>query len=108
MRKLKIGRQTAHKWWHGLTSPDKLRASDLYKIADGLNVSARWLLTGNGPMTPRQALDPDQHRVVEIYNSFKDENKGWRDDWVSEGVRRLERLNLKPSLSNPFPVSQTQ
>lgn len=106
MRRLKINRQTAHKWWHGQSSPEKMRAVDIFRIADGLKVSARWLLDGGGQMLPGKRLTPDEHQVIEIFNSFKPENQGWRDDWVSEGVRRLERLNLSPTLSNPFPVPQ--
>lgn len=108
MRKLKVSRQVANKWWNGQTATDMIRAVDLFKIADGLRVSIRWLLTGKGSMLPGLRMTPEQHRALEIFNSFTEEHKGWRDDWLTEGVRRLERLNLKPSISNPYPVQSRQ
>lgn len=105
MRALKINRQTAHKWWHGMTDPENMRASDGFRIADGLNISMRWLLKG-GPegMAQRPQITTDQFRVLEIYDQFGEDHAQWRDDWVSDGVRRLELLGRRTQI----PATETQ
>lgn len=108
MRRLKISRQLAHKYWHGLTGRDTIRAADLYHIAKTLNASQSWLLTGVGQMFPGRRLTAEQLRVIEIYDAFPKEHEKWRDGWVSDGVTVLERLGLKPSKHLPYPIPKAQ
>lgn len=100
-RRLLVSPQTAHKWWMGDTP--HISAADLLKIADSLNVSGRWLLTGKGSPVKRDAITPDEIRVLDIYRNLPAE---WRDDWVSQGVKIVERLGTTPSKANPFPKAK--
>ena len=96
--RLKVGRQIGHKWWKGNTP--NLRAADLFRIADALQVSPRWLLAGDAPMTRGKPPTPDEQRALDLYRALPE---GWREDWISDGNRTLERLNVAPSVANPFP-----
>jgi transcriptional regulator with XRE-family HTH domain len=96
-KRLKVNKQTASKWINGQTTV--LSADDLYRIADGLHVAARWLWKGEGPMLQRPTLTQDQERVLGVYKSLP---AAWRDDWVSQGVKTLERLTLPPTADNPY------
>lgn len=46
-----VSRGTVHGWFDG--RPTNLRPRTLFAVADALNVEARWLATGEGPMTKR-------------------------------------------------------
>ena len=99
---MKVGRQTGHNWWTGNTR--HLKAADLFAISDRLGISARWLLTGEPPMIRGQRTPtPDEQRVLDLFRALPE---AWREDWVSQGNRILERLDLKPTPSNPYPSRQ--
>ena len=100
--RVKVSRQTGHKWWSGSTK--NLRAIDLFDIADRLGVSARWLLTGELPMIRGQRTPtPDEQRALDLFRALPE---AWREDWVSQGARTLERLDLKPTASHPYRAKQ--
>jgi transcriptional regulator with XRE-family HTH domain len=98
---LKVGRQIGHKWWKGNTP--NIRAADLFLIADALQVSPRWLLTGEPPMTGGKPPTKEEQRALDLYRALPE---AWREDWISDGNRTLERLNIAPSVANPFPRSR--
>lgn len=97
---MKVGRQTGHNWWSGGTSHP--RAGDLFYMAEKLGVSARWLALGEEPMLRGiRGVSPDEQRALDLYKALPE---AWREDWLSDGTRVLERLNIKPSAANPYPV----
>ena len=96
--KLGVNKQTASKWINGETRI--LSAVDLFKIADGLKVRPRWLLTGDGPMDNIQRPSAEEQQALEVYRTLPPH---WREDWVADGRRTLEKLTLPPSAANPYP-----
>jgi len=97
-RKLKISAQLAHKYWRGDTTNPA--AKDLFRLADALEVGARWLLLNEGGPTQREKLTPDESKCLVIFRQLGD---GWRDDWLEQGQRILDRTKAEPSAANPFP-----
>jgi len=95
--RLKVNKQTASKWINGRTTI--LSADDLYRIADGLNVAARWLWKDEGPMMRRQVLTDAELRVLGVYRTLPEK---WREDWITDGVKTLEKLDLPATVDNPY------
>lgn len=74
----------------------------LFDLADALDVSAEWLLTGKGEMGRARSLSSDQLRALNIFDLFQ--NQESRDLWLSNGEKLLSvQLALFSSNSNPFP-----
>jgi transcriptional regulator with XRE-family HTH domain len=73
----------------------------LFKMADALGVSARWLLTKEGAMAKIESLTPDQARVLQTFSQLADE--GTRDFWIAQGEELQRRQpSLVPSVADPF------
>jgi transcriptional regulator with XRE-family HTH domain len=110
-RRMKVNRQTVHRWLDG--QGDKLTPEMLFKLADALNVNARWIAFGP-PETPVKpmVLDPDSAEVVEIKEALdKSGNPEAKDQWLSQG-RTLVKILAPTSRANPFssrenPTKQT-
>lgn len=104
-RALKENPQTAYKWWAGQTV--NISASDLFHMADRLDVNARWLMGLSETMTKGRNLEPDEDAVLAIYRSLKAlPQQGWVDDWLTDGNKLVERLSPAPSQSTPFSKKQ--
>ena len=106
MKKLKISRSLANKYWNGQIYASKIRAADLYRIADKLGCSFSWLLTGSGSPTKGRRLGPEEHRVLNILDAFPREHYQWRDAWIKNGEDTLTNLGIKPSTLYPYPVTK--
>lgn len=105
-RRLNVSKQTAQKWWHGLTRADTIRGVDVHNISTVLNVSMFWLMFGGDFSSKRRQLNDAEHYALELCAAFPDEHSKWRDDWLSDGVRRLELLGLRPP-KKPHPPPAT-
>lgn len=59
----------------------------LFQVADALDVSARWLLTGDGLPGRGRPLATDQHRTLDLYSALPPH---WRTHWLDHGeaIRR--------------------
>lgn len=98
-RRMKVNRQTVHTWVRGKRA--KLTPEMLFKLADALNVNAKWLALGppNMPSKPKH-LAPDDNELIEIARALDDAT---RDQWLSSG-RTMVRLTARASTANPFPA----
>jgi transcriptional regulator with XRE-family HTH domain len=104
-RKLDVSPQTAYKWWAGRT--ENLRAADVLRISDKLDVGFRWLLGERGEMQKGFRLSTEEQRALEVYRALSRAGNGWADHWISQGNDILKRLPaIPPSLSHPFPVNK--
>lgn len=98
-RKMKINRQTVHKWMTGRS--DKLTPDMLFKLADALEVNARWLALGApySPLKMRQ-IDPETAELVALRENLPPQ---LRDAFLSHG-RELLKLSDTATRANPFPA----
>ena len=73
----------------------------LFEIADALDTSPGWLLTGKGAMGRADALTPDQQRVLNVFALLT--SPEIRDKWIADGesLRELQQ-SLLPSAADPF------
>lgn len=104
-RELQMNPQTTEKWVNGKTK--NLRSPDLFKLADALQVSPRWLIGLDANMAPGRKLDPDRLRALDLYDELEriDRESGttWLSDWISSGWHTVEQLKRIPSAAVPFP-----
>lgn len=78
----------------------------LFDLADQLNISARWLLLGDGPPGKGQQLTPEDQRVLNLSALLSD---GQRDLWLSQGEEIRKRAPaLVASVADPFPAHPVQ
>jgi transcriptional regulator with XRE-family HTH domain len=103
-RKLEVSPQTAYKWWAGRT--ENLRAADVLRISDKLDVGFRWLLGERQEMAKGFRLSSDEQRALEVYRALARSGNGWADHWISQGNDILKRLPAHPSPSQPFPAGK--
>jgi transcriptional regulator with XRE-family HTH domain len=66
-RMVGVTRSAVTHWVNG-TSPN-IRPEHLFRIADALNIEARWLATGEGPRA-RQRLSLQQTRLLDAYHQL--------------------------------------
>lgn len=59
-----VTRQAVGKWVHGSGYPGSI---ELFKAADALGVSARWLLLGTGKMAPPVHLDDQARYALDLF-----------------------------------------
>lgn len=73
----------------------------LLQLADAMNVSARWLLTGEGEVSRPYELNPEQLRCLNVLARMPMEQM--RDRWISIG-EDLANIQppLFPSAADPF------
>lgn len=103
-KRLKVNKQTASKWINGQTK--NLSANDLFKIALGLQVAARWLWRGEGPMLLRSSVGEEEERCMAIFHALP---PAWRDDWLHDGRRMIKRLEAtQATIDNPFPKASVK
>lgn len=73
----------------------------LLRLADVMDVSARWLLTGAGAVTRPQSIDTEQLRCLNVLARLTLEEA--RDSWISYGERLASiQPPLYPSPADPF------
>lgn len=98
-KKMKVNRQTVHRWISG--EGDKLTPEMLFRLADALTVNPRWLALGP-PHSPVPPSIPtvDEAEVLDVHRRLPDAAK---DTWLSSG-RDLVKILTPASPGNPFPV----
>ena len=99
-RRMKVGRQTVHRWLSGAS--DKITPQLLFTLSDALNVNAKWLALGEPPMWKPTALQIDEKELVDLYRAL---DPSVRDDWVSRGRELVIRTTPKSPI-NPFPTKR--
>jgi transcriptional regulator with XRE-family HTH domain len=102
-RFLKLNPQTTHKWLRGDTA--KISAVDAFYVADRLDVGVRWLLGLTDNPVRREVLDPEEQRVLELYDRLRKADKEWAADWISDGHRLLRKI--EPAAPPPARVLKT-
>lgn len=99
-RKLRLNRQTVHKWMTG--EAIKLEPENLFKLADALEVNPRWLATREGEPQPPRTVPIDDQRVLDLYKALP---PAVRDSWVKSGDALLTATG-EPSKSQPFKAGR--
>src|SRR5690348_5647821 len=95
-RKLRLPPQTVSSWLTG--EREALTPKLLFKVADALNVSPRWLALGPPTsLTPPRTLTPQEEEVLQIKQALEGEV---RDQWISSG-RTMVRHTARRSAANP-------
>jgi transcriptional regulator with XRE-family HTH domain len=105
-RKLDVSPQTAYKWWSGQT--ENLRAADVLRMSDKLDVGFRWLLGERNEMQKGFRLSADEQRALEVYRALDRAGNGWADHWIGQGNDILKRLPAaQPTAAHPYPSKKT-
>ena len=97
---VEVNRQTAHNWFR--PQSHSIDCIFLFKIADILGVSARWLATGQKPIKRQEILKPEYEQPIGVWNALAEDEP--RQTWLRNGQDLLTLLH-KTSRSNPFAVS---
>lgn len=79
-RRIGLPRQTVHRWINGDTR--NMTHENLYKVADALQVRARWLALGDTTTTSIDLADGDVVGLVKTYESMP---QAARDQWLAIG-----------------------
>lgn len=67
-RRLGVSHQTVRRWlYEPLT---RIEANTLFRIADALNLSARWIVSGDGSPTARIPLTPTTALLIDMHNAL--------------------------------------
>ena len=73
----------------------------LFEIADALDASPGWLLTGKGAMGRTDALTPDQQRVLNVFSLLASQLV--RDKWMQDGESLIQlQHSLMGTAADPF------
>lgn len=92
-------RQVLYNYLNGKNS--SIDALLLNEIARKLEVSAGWLLTGQGTMSRPVALSPDQMQVLDLLERMPSD--GVRELWINNGEQLIRsQLALFATRSDPF------
>lgn len=73
-RALDVNRQTIQQLAAGFNANPS--AGRIFRIADTLNVSARWLAMGEGDMRNETELRPGEKDLLDVYRRLKPEQQG--------------------------------
>lgn len=79
-RHVGLPRQTVHRWINGDTK--NMTHENLYKVADALQVRARWLAVGDTAPTPIDLGDGD---VVGLIGTYEAMPTAAREQWLAIG-----------------------
>jgi transcriptional regulator with XRE-family HTH domain len=99
-RRMGLGRQTISKWLNDEIKDIGL--DNLYKLADTLNCSARWLATRTGTPYRATRMTVEEKEAIDLYRTLAEPV---RDSWISSG-RALLKASTAPSPSQPFKLKQ--
>jgi len=79
-RRIGLPRQTVHRWINGDTK--NMTHENLYKVADALQVRARWLAVGD---TAPEQIDLGEGDVVGLIRTYESMSPAAREQWLAIG-----------------------
>jgi len=103
-RRLDLPRQTVHRWLGG--NIKNLTYENLFRLADLLNVSARWLAIGD--VDPSKYLVKDEQEV-EMMALIREMSAHTRAQWLAIGQSLLEvQAGVQGTKVNPYSGAKTR
>jgi transcriptional regulator with XRE-family HTH domain len=98
-RRIGLPRQTVHRWINGDTK--NMTHENLYKVADVLQVRARWLAVGD---TAPAQIDLAEGDVVGLLKIYELMPPTARDQWLAIGRTLLSMHTVgKGTVVDPYP-----
>lgn len=92
-----VERQTVHRWLQ--ESADNISPRLLFKVADVLEYSPRWLATGEGNPSPPIEVAKNALEAADVWRDLSTEG---RDAWVRQG-RDLVTLGARKAFTPAKP-----
>lgn len=96
-RRISLPRQTVHRWINGDTK--NMTHENLYKVADALQVRARWLAVGDTAPAQIDLADGDVVGLIRTYESMPAEA---REQWLAIGRTLLSIHVGKGTVVDPY------
>jgi transcriptional regulator with XRE-family HTH domain len=98
-RRIGLPRQTVHRWINGDTK--NMTHENLYKVADALQVRARWLAVGD---TAPAQIDLGEGDVVGLIKTYETMPPAAREQWLAIG-RTLLSMHMagRATAVDPYP-----
>jgi transcriptional regulator with XRE-family HTH domain len=98
-RRIGLPRQTVHRWINGDTK--NMTHENLYKVADVLQVRARWLAVGDDAPAQIDLGEGDVVGLIKIYEAMSPQA---RDQWLAIGRTLLAMHSVgKGTVADPYP-----
>jgi len=98
-RRIGLPRQTVHRWINGDTK--NMTHENLYKVADALQVRARWLAVGD---TAPGQVDFGDGDVVGLIKTYESMPEAARVQWLAIGRTLLAMHTVgKGTVVDPYP-----
>lgn len=98
-RRIGLPRQTVHRWINGDTK--NMTHENLYKVADALQVRARWLAVGDTGPAQIDLADGD---VVGLIRTYETMPTAAREQWLAIGRTLLSMHTVgKGTVIDPYP-----
>lgn len=98
-RRIGLPRQTVHRWINGDTK--NMTHENLYKVADVLQVRARWLAVGD---TAPTQIDLGEGDVVGLIKTYEAMSPAAREQWLAIGRTLLSVHGAGKATSvDPYP-----
>ena len=98
-RRIGLPRQTVHRWINGDTK--NMTHENLYKVADALQVRARWLAVGDTAPAQIDLADGDVVGLIKTYESMP---LAAREQWLAIGRTLLSMHTVgKGTVVDPYP-----
>ena len=98
-RRISLPRQTVHRWINGDTK--NMTHENLYKVADALQVRARWLAVGDAAPVQIDIGDGDVAGLLKIYETMP---SAARDQWLAIGRTLLSMHTAgRGTAVDPYP-----
>ncbi|MDP1535870.1 MAG: helix-turn-helix transcriptional regulator [Burkholderiales bacterium] len=98
-RRIGLPRQTVHRWINGDTK--NMTHENLYKVADALQVRARWLAVGD---TAPAQIDLGEGDVVGLIKIYETMSPAAREQWLAIGRTLLSMHTVgKGTIIDPYP-----
>ncbi len=98
-RRIGLPRQTVHRWINGDTK--NMTHENLYKVADALQVRARWLAVGD---TAPSQIDLGDGDVVGLIGTYEAMPAAAREQWLAIGRTLLSMHTVgKGTVVDPYP-----
>lgn len=98
-RRIGLPRQTVHRWINGDTK--NMTHENRYKVADALQVRARWLAVGD---TAPAQIDLGEGDVVGLIKIYETMSSAAREQWLAIGRTLLAMHTVgKGTVVDPYP-----